>query len=124
MFRFLSVSDLEKDLVMLESSAGVTSGFIKGMEKRKSDLMFYEKILDQNLKYMKKRDSIPVFDHFEKAKKQKAQIKIDIQEVEKEIKEAKTNLDLIEKKIKLIKSDLKARKEAAAKILPFKKNVK
>lgn len=45
--------------------------YLESLEKQRSNLTYSTKLLDQNIKYMTRRNSIPIAEKFEQTKKQR-----------------------------------------------------
>jgi len=118
----ISIETLETDIAKLKKDLISTIKFKKSLEKQKSDLLYAIKLAEQNLKYMKKRNAIPITEEYEKTNRSKGMAKkevdvLDLQilQVENSINTLKKTLDIQNKKLEILKE------QSNFKVLPFKR---
>jgi chromosome segregation ATPase len=99
-----------------------TMGFLNKLEKKRSDAMYYMKILDQNIKYMRKRNIAVSAKHFDKTVKSQQAIEKEIRELNEKMFQVSSAINIIKDTIRSINEEISSlKKQVEGKILKFRK---
>lgn len=116
-----TVLSLQKDISKFKSDIVNILKFIEKLERKKSDTLYCIKIADQNLKYMKKNDSVAIASHFKKITKFKKTAEKEIENINIEMKHISLSLEKMKKNLKLSIEKLEnLKRKLDVKVIPFK----
>lgn len=120
MSNFINI--IERDINKLKTDIESTTKFLKKLERKRSDALRYIKHIEQNLKYMRKRNSVVLAEHFDRANRSKNMIEKEISKMDEQIIEVSTMMkNMIEILNRLLEDLSKLKNETGAKIIPFRK---
>ncbi len=117
-----SIADIEESVKKLRKNLDDTSKFKAKLELNRSDLMHFMKMAEQNMKYLKKNNTVSLVTEYNKVVKSHKSAMRQIEELEKQIYVIGQSIERLTKRLTEQMKMLEAFKKAAEpKILPFKR---
>lgn len=117
-----SIADIEKSIEKLRKNLEETSKFKAKLELNRSDLIHFMKMAEQNLKYLKKKNTISIVTEYQKVVKSHQSAMKQIEDLEKQIFAIGPSIERLTKSLTEQVKLLEALKKAAEpKVLPFKR---
>jgi DNA-binding helix-hairpin-helix protein with protein kinase domain len=115
-----SIAEIEKSIEQLRKSLEDTFKFKTKLELNKSDLLHFMKMAEQNMKYLKKRNTIVIVSEYQKVVKSHASAVRQIEDLEQQICAIEQAIDKLTKSLAEQVELLEALKKAAEpKVLQF-----
>jgi chromosome segregation ATPase len=117
-----SISVLEKSIAKLEKDIENTSIFLKRLERKRSDATHSIKLLEQNIKYMKKKNSITSASHYQKTVKAQKELEKEVKQITDEISQLSSSLKRMKNELSSLTEDLALlNKKMTPKVLSFRR---
>ena len=117
-----NIADIEKSIEKLQKNLDETSKFKAKLELNRSDLLHFMKMAEQNMKYLKKKNTISIVTEYQKVVRSHASAVKQIEDLEKQICAIGQSIGKLAKNLAEQVKLLGALKKAAEpKILPFKR---
>jgi len=115
-----SIADIEKSIEQLRKSLEETVKFKTKLELNKSDLLHFMKMAEQNMKYLKKRNTIVIVSEYQKVVKSHASAVRQIEDLEQQIFDIEQAINKLTKNLTEQVDLLESLKKAAEpKVLQF-----
>jgi predicted nucleic acid-binding Zn-ribbon protein len=117
-----NIADIEKSIEKLRKNLEETSKFKAKLELNKSDLIHFMKMAEQNMKYLKKKNTISIVSEYEKVLKSHRSAMKKLEDLEKQIFAIGPSIEkLTENLTEQIKLLDALKKASEPKVLPFKR---
>lgn len=117
-----SIADIEKGIERLQKSLDETLKFKNKLELSRSNLLHFMKMAEQNLKYLKNKNTISLIGEYQKVTKSHQHAVRQTEELEKQIKSIGNSIEKLSKNLKDQLEFLdNLKKNSGPKVLPFKR---
>lgn len=117
-----SIIDIEKSIEKLRKNLEEMFKFKNKLELNRSDLLHFMKMAEQNMKYLKKRNTISVVAEYQKVLKSHGSAVKQIQDLEKQIKSIGQSIEKLNKNLtEQVKLLEKLKENTQPKVLQFKR---
>jgi septal ring factor EnvC (AmiA/AmiB activator) len=117
-----NITEIEKAIEKIRKDLEETSKFRVRLYLKKSDLIHFIKVSEQNLKYLTKRNVIPIAGEYQKVVKSKNLAKKQLESLEEDLISIDSAIKKLNKKLKEMTDTLEnLKKNSEPKILEFKR---
>lgn len=117
-----NIAEIEKAIEKIRKDLEETSKFRVRLYLKKSDLIHFIKVSEQNLKYLTKRNVIPIAGEYQKVVKSKNLAKKQLESLEEDLISIDSAIKKLNKKLKEMTDTLEnLKKNSEPKILEFKR---
>jgi len=117
-----NIAEIEKAIEKIRKDLEEASKFRTKLELKKSDLIHFIKISEQNLKYLTKKNVIPIAGEYQKVVKSKNHAKKQLESLQEDILAIDSAIEKLNKNLKEMAEILNNLKKASEpKILEFKR---
>lgn len=117
-----NITEIEKAIEKIRKDLEETSKFRVRLYLKKSDLIHFIKVSEQNLKYLTKRNVIPIAGEYQKVVKSKNLAKKQLESLEEDLISIDSAIKKLNKKLKEMTETLEnLKKNSEPKILEFKR---
>lgn len=117
-----NIAEIEKAIEKIRKDLEETSKFRVRLYLKKSDLIHFIKVSEQNLKYLTKRNVIPIAGEYQKVVKSKNLAKKQLESLEEDLISIDSAIKKLNKKLKEMTETLEnLKKNSEPKILEFKR---
>jgi chromosome segregation ATPase len=116
------IAEIEKNIEKISKDLEEASKFRTKLELKKSDLIHFIKLSEQNLKYLTKKNVIPIAGEYQKILKSKNQAKKQLESLEEDLLNINSAIEKLNKNLKEMTETLEILKKVSEpKIFEFKR---
>jgi chromosome segregation ATPase len=117
-----NIAEIEKNIEKISKDLEEASKFRTKLELKKSDLIHFIKLSEQNLKYLTKKNVIPIAGEYQKILKSKNQAKKQLESLEEDLLNINSAIEKLNKNLKEMTETLEILKKVSEpKIFEFKR---